>query len=279
MDGWGRNAEENLTFLKKCVDLGVTTIDQANIYGWEPSCEELLGQALAIDPSFREQVQIISKFNICAHALPKGHAKHYDTSYQNAIDTVNLSLQRMGVDHLDVLLIHRLDYLMNADEVAQAFQDLKAAGKVKDFGVSNFSTSQFDLLQSRLDFPLITNQLELNPIRFSCLEDGTIDQCQQNRIRPMAWSALAGGELFRNQNTTKEVQRVIDTLNEIATETGSTLDQVALAWIQKIPATPHIVLGTKEIGRVQSALRAKEVSLTHEQWYRVWTAAKGSEVP
>jgi len=278
MDSWNRSAKENLSYLKECVELGVTTLDQANIYGWEPSCEELLGQALSIDPNFRDQIQIISKFNIYAHNLPQAHAKHYNTSYKSVIESVELSLKRMRIETLDVLLIHRLDYLMNADEVARAFQHLKETGKVQYFGVSNFSTSQFNLLQSRLNFPLITNQLELNPLRFSCLEDGTLDQCQQHRIRPMAWSPLAGGELFTS-NPSEQAHLVIKTLSELGKELDTTIDQVAAAWVQKHPSNPHIILGTKEINNVKSALSSQEITLTNEQWYRVWTAATGKDVP
>jgi len=191
MDAWENTAQENLMLIQQCLELGINTFDQANIYGWQPSCEEILGEALKLSPSVRDQMKIISKFNICAHDLPNKQVKHYDSSYENAIHSVDLSLKRMGIEYLDVLLLHRVDYLMNADEVTKSFVELKQQGKVLKFGVSNFSPSQFSLLQSKLDFPLITNQVELNPLRFSCIEDGTLDQCQERRIRPMAWSPLA----------------------------------------------------------------------------------------
>ena len=121
MDAWGNSAQQNLTLIHQCLELGIDTFDQANIYGWEPSCEEILGETLALSPVIRDKMKIISKFNICAHGLPAGQAKHYDTSYENTLASVELSLQRMGIDHLDLLLIHRQDVLMNARATSSAF--------------------------------------------------------------------------------------------------------------------------------------------------------------
>lgn len=278
MGTWGNSPEENLTLVQQCIDLGIDTFDQANIYGWQPSCEELFGKALSLAPRVRDKMKIISKFNICAHDLPEGQVKHYKSSYKNVIDSLELSLARMKVEHLDVLLIHRQDYLMDADELAKAFIELKEQGKVLEFGVSNFSPSQLSLIQSRLPFPLITNQVELNPLRFSCVEDGTLDQCQEKRIRPMGWSPLAGGELF-SANPSEQCLRVITVLEKIANEYSVNTDQVALAWVRRHPSNPHIILGSKNLKRIKAAVESKDLILTEEQWYRIWTASKGYEVP
>ncbi|MDK9765104.1 aldo/keto reductase, partial [Vibrio sp. D420a] len=188
MAEWGMTPQQRLTFLKKHIDLGITTVDHADIYGGY-QCEKLFGEALALDPSLREQIQIVTKcdINLCGDHTPDRKINHYDTSAQHIYQSVNNSLERLGVDEIDVLLIHRPDVLMDADEVAEAFNELYKIGKVKHFGVSNFTPRQLELLQSRLGKPLVTNQVEINPLNFEVAHDGTLDQLQMNRIRPMAW--------------------------------------------------------------------------------------------
>ena len=278
MDAWAQTPQQNLAFIEQCLELGVSSFDQTNIYGWQPSCEEIFGEALALNPRLRDQMQIISKCNIRAHGLPEGQVAHYETTYDSITQSAELSLKRMGIEHLDALLIHRLDYLMHADEVARAFADLKTAGKVSHFGVSNFTPSQFSLLQSRLNTPLITNQVEINPLRFEVMEDGTLDQLQQLRVRPMAWSPFAGGEIF-SATPSSQVSRVQKTLRELSQELDVKPDQIILAWIRQHPSQPRIILGTKQIQRVQEALEATELTLSNEQWYRLWVASKGHGVP
>lgn len=278
IDSWENSSQENLKLFEQCIESGIDTFDQANIYGHNPSCESLFGKSLAITPSFREQIKIISKFNICAHELESHQVKHYDSSYSNAIASVDLSLRRMQTDRLDLLLLHRADYLLNVDEVAKAFQTLKNQGKVLEFGVSNFSTSQFSLLQSRLDFPLRTNQVECNPLRFSCLENGVVDQCQQLNIRPMFWSPLAGGKLFTHPMN-EQTHRVYTCLKALSEELNLDIDQTVMAWLKRHPSNPYIILGSSQIERLRSAVESYKIKLTAEQWYRVWTASKGYEVP
>ncbi|WP_428776281.1 aldo/keto reductase, partial [Vibrio sp.] len=148
---WGMSAQERLSFLKQHVELGITTVDHADIYG-NYECERLFGEALRLDSSMRDQLEIVSKCDIklCTDKFPQRKVNHYDTSAAHIYESVNNSLERLGVDYLDVLLIHRPDVLMDADEVAEAFSELHKVGKVKHFGVSNFSPRQFELLQSRL---------------------------------------------------------------------------------------------------------------------------------
>lgn len=177
-----------------------------------------------------------------------------------------------------MLLIHRPDALMDADEVDHAFSSLKDQGKVLHFGVSNFTPSQFSLLQSRLDFQLVTNQVEINPINFGVVDDGTLDLLQQLRIRPMAWSCLAGGELFNGQ--TEQAVRLRAELLAIAQEVGAeSVDQVIYAWVRQLPSKPLAIIGSGKIERVRSALASQKIQLTREQWYRIWVASKGHGVP
>lgn len=276
---WGMTPQQRLTFLKQHIDLGITTVDHADIYGGY-QCEHLFGEALSLEPSVRDQIEIITKcdINLCTSDFPNRKINHYDTSKEHIVNSVNNSLSRLNISEIDVLLIHRLDALMDADEVADTFNQLQKEGKVKHFGVSNFTPSHFDLLQSRLDKPLVTNQVEINPLNFEVAHDGTLDQLQMNRIKPMAWSCLAGGELFSGQS--EQAIRVRNVLEELKEEVGAkSIDQVIYAWVRKLPSKPLPIIGSGKIERVQAAVDAMDINLTREQWYRVWVESKGHGVP
>ena len=225
-------------------------------------------------------MQIVTKCGIMlvSDRRPKHGFKHYDTSREHIIASVENSLRMLGTDRIDLLLIHRPDLLMDPDEVARAFTALREAGKVLYFGVSNFTPSQFDLLASRLDFPLVTNQIELSVMNMEVLHDGTVDQCQKLGISPMAWSPLAEGRLFRDD--TEQAQRLRGALATIGEQLGgASMDQVALAWILRHPAMIVPVLGTGKVERIQSAADAESLVLTREQWFTIWSASKGVPVP
>lgn len=276
---WGMTAQERLTFLKQHIELGITTVDHADIYG-NYECEALFGKALKLDNSVREQIQIVTKcdINLCGDKTPERKINHYDTSSAHIYQSVNNSLERLNVNEIDVLLIHRPDVLMDADEVAEAFNELHKVGKVKHFGVSNFTPSQFELLQSRLGKPLVTNQVEINPLNFEVAHDGTLDQMQMLRTRPMAWSCLGGGSIFSGDS--EQAVRVRNELEAIRAEIGATsIDQVIYVWVRRLPSKPIPIIGSGKIERVQTAVDALNIELTREQWYRVWVASKGHGVP
>ncbi|ELP6733516.1 aldo/keto reductase family oxidoreductase [Vibrio vulnificus] len=276
---WNMTPQQRLTFLKQHIEMGITTVDHADIYG-QYECEHLFGEALALDKSLRSDIQIVTKcdINLCGAKHPDRKVNHYDTSAAHIYQSVNNSLERLGVDELDVLLIHRPDALMDADEVAEAFSELHKVGKVKHFGVSNFSPRQFELLQSRLSKPLVTNQVEINPLQFDVVHDGTLDQLQMLRVRPMAWSCLGGGALFSGQG--EQASRVRKELEAIREEVGAqSIDEVVYAWVRKLPSLPIPIIGSGKIERVQSAVNALQIELSREQWYRVWVASKGHGVP
>ncbi|TOJ78271.1 oxidoreductase [Vibrio parahaemolyticus] len=276
---WGMTAQERLSFLKQHIELGITTVDHADIYG-NYECEALFGEALALDKSVRDQIQIVTKcdINLCGDKTPERKINHYDTSSAHIYQSVNNSLERLNVDEIDVLLIHRPDVLMDADEVAEAFTELHKVGKVKHFGVSNFTPRQFELLQSRLGKPLVTNQVEINPLNFEVAHDGTLDQMQMLRARPMAWSCLGGGSIFSGES--EQSIRVRNELEAIREEVGATsIDQVIYAWVRRLPSKPIPIIGSGKIERVQTAVNALNIELTREQWYRVWVASKGHGVP
>ncbi|MEL7412876.1 MAG: aldo/keto reductase family oxidoreductase [Pseudomonadota bacterium] len=276
---WGMTAQERLSFLKQHIELGITTVDHADIYG-NYECEALFGEALSLDKSVREQIQIVTKcdINLCGDKTPERKINHYDTSAAHIYQSVNNSLERLKVDEIDVLLIHRPDVLMDADEVAEAFSELHKVGKVKHFGVSNFTPRQFELLQSRLSKPLVTNQVEINPLNFEVAHDGTLDLLQTHRVRPMAWSCLGGGSIFTGD--TEQAVRVRNELEAIREEVGAnSIDEVIYAWVRRLPSKPIPIIGSGKIERVHAAVNALNIELTREQWYRVWVASKGHGVP
>jgi len=278
MAEWGMTTQQQLSFLKQHIELGVTTVDHAPVYGGN-ACERMFGEALALDPTVREQIKIVSKCGIYPEqtSAAKPKVSHYNSSKDAILASVDESLSRLQVERLDVLLLHRPDLLMDADAAAEAFATLKAQGKVEHFGVSNFTTAQFDLLQSRLDTPLVTNQVEINPVNLQVTEDGTLDQLQQARVTPMAWSCLAGGRIFSED--IEQMLRLRQTLAGVGEEIGATsIDQVIFAWVRKLPSNPVPILGSGNIERVQTAVAALDLTLTHEQWYRIWVASKGHGV-
>ncbi|MFS9520834.1 aldo/keto reductase, partial [Klebsiella pneumoniae] len=175
-----------------------------------------------------------------------------------------------------LLLIHRPDPLMDADEVADAFKHLHQSGKVRHFGVSNFTPAQFALLQSRLPFTLATNQVEISPVHQPLLLDGTLDQLQQLRVRPMAWSCLGGGRLFNDDY----FQQLRDELAVVAEELNAgSIEQVVYAWVLRLPSQPLPIIGSGKIERVRAAVEAETLKMTRQQWFRIRKAALGYDVP
>jgi predicted oxidoreductase len=271
---WGKSPREVLEHVGECVGLGITTLDIAAIYGGGRA-ETLLGDALALDPALREKVQLVTK---CSIGTWGTSLYHYDTSKAHILWSVDRSLRKLRTDRVDVLLVHRSDPLMDADEVAAAFTQLRESGKVLHFGVSNFTPSQFELLASRLSFPLATNEIQFSVMHLDTWCDGTLDLCQRLRISPMAWSPLGGGRLFRED--TERADRLRRELQAVGRElSDASIDQVALAWILKHPARIVPILGTGKIERVRSAAKAETLELSREQYFRIWTASTGARLP
>jgi len=272
---WNMSPQQLVSFIESHLDLGVTTVDHADIYGGY-LCEAAFGEALKLAPHLRARMEIVSKCGIATTAKPEHALGHYITERDHIIRSAEQSLVNLATDHLDLLLIHRPDPLMDADEVAEAFLHLHQSGKVRHFGVSNFTPAQFSLLQSRLPFTLSTNQVEISPVHQPLLLDGTLDQLQQLRIRPMAWSCLGGGRLFNDaafQPLRDELTRVVQELN------AETIEQVVYAWVMRLPSAPLPIIGSGKIERVRSALGALNLQMTRQQWFRIRKAALGYDVP
>jgi len=272
---WNMSAQLLVSFIEEHLELGITTVDHADIYGGY-QCEAAFGEAMKRSPALRQRMEIVTKCGIATTAKAEHAIGHYITDRDHIIRSAEQSLTNLATDYLDLLLIHRPDPLMDADEVAEAFLALHQSGKVRHFGVSNFTPAQFTLLQSRLPFTLATNQVEISPVYQPLLLDGTLDQLQQLRIRPMAWSCLGGGRLFNDD----AFQPLRDELAQVAQELNAeTIEQVVYAWILRLPSQPLPIIGSGKIERVRSALAAEQLQMTRQQWFRIRKAALGYDVP
>ena len=201
--------------LNACVELGITTIDTAEIYGLY-EVEESLGAAMALSPGLREKLQIVTKAGIyvpCKHH-PERRTAHYNAGGERMVKSLEKSLRLLGTDHVELLLVHRPDWLTRADDTAAGLNQLLREGKIRAAGVSNFSAAQFDLLNSRMERPLATNQIEFHLLRMEPIYDGTLAQCEKAGILPMAWSPLAGGRLFDPKSEAAE--RIARAVHEMA---------------------------------------------------------------
>ncbi len=274
--GWGMSVAERVRWIEGCLDLGVTTFDHADIYG-DYQVEALFGEALAAAPGLRERLQLVTKCGIrLVSARRPDHAlKSYDSSPAHVVASVERSLRNLGTDRVELLLLHRPDYLMDPDAVAEAFAGLRAAGKVLHFGVSNHTPSQFALLHRRV--PLVTNQVELSPLGMGALADGTLDQCLDLGVRPMAWSPLGGGALFASGDP--RAARVRGALEAVGRAHGVSAAAAAFAWGLRHPSRPVPITGTRRLDGIAEAVAALGVRLSAEEWYRVWEAGAGREVP
>lgn len=276
LSSWNMSAQERVNFLEQALELGITTIDEADIYG-DYTSEALLGEAFALAPHLRQRFQVVTKCGIQFPSTQKPlQTSHiYETSAAHIVGSAENSLRNMQLESLDLLLIHRPDPLMDADEVAEAFTHLRASGKVKHFGVSNFTPSQFNLLHNR--FPLVTNQVECSLLQMAPMYDGSFDQCQQLRITPMIWSALGGGTLFEGK--TEQSRRILSALEKIGAELEVSASTVALTWILRHPVRPLILTGSSRVQALQEAVQASHLQLSREHWFDLWRASTGVDIP
>ncbi|HEK9100464.1 aldo/keto reductase family oxidoreductase [Bacillus pfraonensis] len=276
---WNISKQEVLSFIQNCMDMGITTFDHADIYGGY-TCESLFGEALQLQPSLRDNMQIVTKCGIAPPSpkFPERYVAHYNTNAEHIVKSAEQSLQNLHTDYIDLLLIHRPDPFMDPSEVAEGFTHLKQEGKVRHFGVSNFLPSQFNMLSSYLDFPLVTNQIEVSAMQLEHFEKGTIDLCQEKRIAPMIWSPLAGGEIFTGQN--ERAVRLRETLQKIANELHvESIDIVMYAWLLAHPANMMPIVGSGKLDRVKTAVEATKLTLDRQQWFTIFESSNGHPVP
>jgi predicted oxidoreductase len=261
--------------IEACLAQGITTMDQADIYGGY-AAETLLGAAFKAAPGLRDKCEIVTKCDIVAPVGRYADApvKYYDTTRQHIESSVELSLREMAIEHIDLLLVHRPDPLMDPHETGAALDDLVTSGKVGAIGVSNFRPWDWSLLQSAMTTPLVTNQIEMSLLARDAFTNGDLAYLQERGVPPMAWSPLGGGALFDGSNA--ELGQALET---IAKDRGVDVTAVAIAWLLAHPARILPVLGTNRLDRIAKISDATRVNLSRKEWFTLYTAAAGQEVP
>ena len=276
MHTWGQDVAARVRWIEQVLELGITAFDHADIYGGY-AVEALFGEALAAAPGLRARLRLVTKCGIrLVHPSQPGVAvKHYDSSAAHIRASVQRSLQALRTDHIDLLLIHRPDWLAHPDEIAEAFTRLRAAGEVRAFGASNHTAAQFAALHRRV--PLATNQVEFSPLQMKALADGTLEQAADLGLPPMIWSPLAQGRLFTADD--EQARRVRAALAEVAAEHGCSLATAALAWVMRHPSRPVPITGSGRLEALAEAMAATRLTLSRPAWTAVWRASMGHEVP
>lgn len=257
--------------IEACLAQGITTMDQADIYGGYEA-EEVLGHALRAAPQLRDQIEIVTKCDILVGAgrYASTRVKHYDTSAAHIAVSVDHSLQLMATDYIDLLLIHRPDPLMDHRETGAALDAAVASGKVGSVGVSNFKPHDWNLLQSAMQTPLVTNQIEISVLETGAFTNGDLAFLQERDVPAMAWSPLAGGALFSGDNP-----KLLALLGTIGDGDSAA---AAVAWLLAHPARILPVLGTNNLSRIQALDAACGIAMDRETWFEIYEAANGCEV-
>jgi len=272
---WGKqfNSQQMIRMMNTCLESSITTFDHADIYG-DYTTERDFGNAFKQSNITRDDIQLISKCGI-VYASPKRPTKikHYNYSRDYIIKSVENSLKNLATDYLDLLLLHRPSPLMEPNEIMEAIAKLGQEGKIKSFGVSNFTTSQVELISSEV--PVEVNQIEFSLTHNSALFDGTLDQMMVKKMTPMAWSPL--GEVFKND--TEQTRRIHKCLGSLLDKYSASEDQLLLAWILKHPANIHPVVGTTNQIRIKEANNALQINLELEDWFSILVASQGHKVP
>jgi len=276
---WNMTIKEMSHFIQSTIELGVTSFDHADIYG-DYTCEALFGNAFQFTSIPRDNIQIITKCGIKlkSEKYAGRTIKTYDYSKNYIINSAEQSIRNLKSSYIDVLLLHRPSPFFDPAEVAEAFSILKDQGLVRAFGVSNFLPHHFELLQTYVDEPLVTNQLEISPYCLEHFENGNLDFLLKNKIKPMSWSPLAGGQLF-NPNDARTI-RLHEVVSEVADELGvGAIEQIVYAWLLKHPTQIMPVIGTGKYDRLKLACKSLSIDLSMEQWYRIYIASTGQELP
>jgi predicted oxidoreductase len=259
-------------------EAGFTLFDHADVY-CDGVAEEIFGQVLQDVQGMREWIVIGTKCGIRMAGEPAGAPYRYDFSAEYIIESCEKSLQRLGVETIDIYQLHRPDWLADWEEVAEAFMRLREQGKVREFGVSNFRPAQVAALQKELAAPLIVNQVEISLTNYSSFEDGTLDQCQAFRITPLAWSPLGGGTLAGAPGSSSGNTPLEVVLDRYAEDRGVSRSVIALAWLLRHPAKIVPIVGSTNPDRILDAAGAVDVELSREDWYTLLEAARGSRLP
>ena len=259
--------------ISSCLHQGITSFDQADIYGGYEA-EEILGNALK-GSHLRKEMEIVTKCDIVAPVgrYKSARVKYYDTSRDHILKSVDASLKLMGIDYIDLLLLHRPDPLMDHFETGAALDEIIASGKVRNVGVSNFKPWDWNLLQAAMKNKLVTNQIELSVLAHEGFTNGDVAFHQTHNTPIMAWSPLAGGDLFLKSN-----EKLLNSLSNIADKFDVEPSTVAVAWLLAHPANILPVLGTNSLSRIETISKALDIKLDRQTWFEIYTTALGREV-
>lgn len=269
--------DELLTLVETCLDMGVTSIDHAPVYGGY-TCEKIFGDAvLRKRPELREKMQLITKAGIVCPGHYGNKTIYYNSTKEEILKEMDESLEKLGTDHVDLLLIHRPDPLADPADTAEALETVVKQGKALHVGVSNFMPSQMTMLQSYLSIPLVTNQMELSVKNTENFFNGVVDDAFTRRMPLMAWSPLGGGDVFNSQE--EKFVRLREVLSEIAGDYGTTIDAVMYAWLFRHPVRIAALTGTMNADRIKTAVQAADLNLSYDEWYRILEASRGFSVP
>jgi predicted oxidoreductase len=267
------NQKEMESMIHICLENKISSFDHADIYGGYTT-EADFGQAFAASKIARERMQLISKCGIQMLAANRNNTiKHYDYSKEHIIASAERSLRNLQTDYLDVFLLHRPSPLMQADEIAEAVQKLKNEGKIIDFGLSNFTSSQTDLLRQKTEVSF--NQIQFSATNFDPMLDGSFDYMQLHNIRPMSWNPL--GSVFRKD--VPQTHRLKKLLASLVSKYSLGSDTLLLSWVLQHPAQVIPIAGTVNVARIQSLIKAVELQLEREDWFAIWAESRGEEVP
>ncbi len=271
--------------VRAAFEAGYTLFDHADIY-CGGMAETIFGQALKEVSGMRERVLIATKCGIRMAGEPRPDSPfRYEFTAEHIVRSCEQSLKRLGIETIDLYQLHRPDYLMDPEEVAGAFARLNQAGKVREFGVSNFRPSQVTALQRACPMPLLVNQVEISLAYRNCFEDGTLDQCLAEHMTPLAWSPLAGGLLADGAKQLLpwqegyRIKPMVAALDAVAKARGASRTVVALAWLLKHPARIVPIVGSTNPASIRDAVKADQLELSRDEWYRLLEAARGERLP
>ncbi len=272
---WGKNLDQTqmIDLINTCIESGITTFDHADIYGGYTT-EAAFGNAFGKSRIERQKIQLISK---CCIQLVSGNRntkiKHYDYSKSHIIGSAENSLKNLKTDYLDLLLLHRPSPLMQVDEIAEAVEKLKNEGKILDFGVSNFTPSQTDFIQTKTKVNY--NQIEFSVTHFEAMLNGSLDHMQTKGIVPMCWSPL--GSVFKKEED-KSI-RIMKLATQLSLKYNIEIDLLLLAWILKHPSGILPVCGTANKTRIADLMKATTIEMELEDWFAFWSESAGKDVP
>jgi predicted oxidoreductase len=256
-----------------CLDLGVNTFDHGDTYGGY-TCEEIFGNVLKKSRIKRDKIVLFTKcgINIPHAKRPDYRVKHYDTSREHIIHSLENSLRNLHTDYVDVFLLNQLDPLSNLEETAVTLEKLRDSGKIKNVGVVNFSVFQHQLLSSYLRIPIVTNHIELNLLNTTAFDNGQVDYIKQKYMRPLAMSPLAEGKIASSHDKTP--LRLRDKLEDFAEKYNAHFESVAVAWLVKLGALP--LIGTTEEERIKNIVAAFNINLDRQDWYELYAVSRGA---